>query len=122
LLSCNPHIEGTIHVEIINALKSKVQVYNKDERNDPSTSITYEELKEMHYLHVVMTESLRFYPLVPFDVKMDVKDDVLLDGIQIPKMPYVGYDPYAIERMEQLWGVDCLEFKPEGGQKMEFLF
>ncbi len=67
----------------------------------------------MHYLHVVVTESLRLYPSVPFDAKMVVKDDVLLDGTQISKMPYVGYHPYAMRRMEQLWGVDCLEFKHE---------
>ncbi len=60
-----------------------------------------------------MTESLRLYPLVPFDAKMAVKDNVLLDGTWIPKMSYVGYHPYAMRRMEQLWGVDCLEFKPE---------
>jgi hypothetical protein len=55
LLSCNLHIENTIHVEITNTLKFKVQVHNKDEKDDPSTLITYEELKEMHYLHAVMT-------------------------------------------------------------------
>jgi fatty acid omega-hydroxylase len=113
LLSCNLHIEDTIHVEITNTLKSKVQVHNNDEKDDPSTLITYEELKEMHYLHVVVIESLRLYPSIPFDAKMVVKDDVLLDGIWISKMSYVGYLPYAMRRMEQLWGVDFLEFKLE---------
>jgi len=113
LLSCNLHIEDIIHVEITITSKYKVQIHNKDERDDPNTFITYEEPKEMHYLHVVVTESLRLYPSVPFDAKMVVKDDVLLDGTQIPKMPYVGYHPYAMRRMEQLWGVDCLEFKHE---------
>jgi cytochrome P450 len=104
LLSCNLHIEDTIHVEITNTLKSKVHVHNKDEKHDPSTLITYEELKEMHYLHAIVTKSLRLYPSVPFDFKMVVKDDVLLDGIGIPNMSYVGYLPYALRRMEQLWG------------------
>jgi cytochrome P450 len=113
LLSCNLHIEDIIHVEITNTLTSKVQVHNKDERDDPSTLITYEELKEMHYLHVVVTKFLRLYPSVPFDAKMAIKDDVLLDGTQILKMSYVGHHPYAMRRMEQLWGVDCLEFKPK---------
>jgi len=48
LLSCNLHIEDTMLVEITNTLKSKVQFDNKDEKDDPSTLITYEELKEMH--------------------------------------------------------------------------
>ncbi len=36
-----------------------------------------------------------------------------LNGTWIPKMSYVGYHPYAMQRMEQLWGVDYLEFKLE---------
>ncbi len=64
-------------------------------------------------MHAVVIESLRLYLVVPFDAKMVVKDDVLLDGIRIPKMSYVGYFPYAMRRMEQLWGVDFLEFKPK---------
>jgi hypothetical protein len=67
----------------------------------------------MHYLHVVLTKSLRLYPLIPFNAKMAIKDDVLLDGTRIPKMSYVGYHPYAMQRLEQMWGVDCHEFKPK---------
>jgi cytochrome P450 len=67
----------------------------------------------MHYLHAAVTESLRLYPPVPFDMKTAVEDDVLPDGTQIPKMSFVAYHPYAMGRMEQLWGPDCLEFKPE---------
>jgi cytochrome P450 len=67
----------------------------------------------MHYLHAVVTKSFKLYPSVPFDVKMVVKDDVLLDGIWIPKMSYVGYLPYVMGKVEQLWGVDCHEFKPK---------
>ncbi|KAH9567638.1 hypothetical protein CY35_03G035700 [Sphagnum magellanicum] len=113
LLSCNRHVEGTICAEIAKIVKFRVHVDSKEERDIPSTSFTSEELKEMHYLHAAVTESLRLYPPVPFDMKMAVEDDVLPDGTQIPKSSIVVYHPYAMGRMEQLWGPDCLEFKPE---------
>ncbi|CAM6028187.1 unnamed protein product [Sphagnum balticum] len=113
LLSCNRHVEGTIRAEIAKIVKFRVHVDSKEGGDNPSTSFTYEELKQMHYLHAAVTESLRLYPPVPLDGKMALEDDVLPDGTHIPKMTGVVYHPYAMGRMEKLWGADCLEFKPE---------
>ncbi|CAK9219789.1 unnamed protein product [Sphagnum troendelagicum] len=113
LLSCNRHVEGTIRTEIAKIIKFRVHVDSKEGRDNPSTSFTYEELKQMHYLHAAVTESLRLYPPVPLDGKMALEDDVLPDGTHIPKRTGVAYHPYAMGRMEKLWGADCLEFKPE---------
>jgi cytochrome P450 len=113
LLSCNRHVEGTIRAEIAKIVKFRVHVDSKEGRDNPSTSFTYEELKQMHYLHAAVTESLRLYPPVPLDGKMALEDDVLPDGTRIPKRTGVMYHPYAMGRMEKLWGADCLEFKPE---------
>jgi cytochrome P450 len=93
-------------------VKFRVHV-DSEGRDNPSTSFTYEELKQMHYLHAAVTESLRLYPPVPVDGKMALEDDVLPDGTHIPKRTGVAYHPYAMGRMENLWGADCLEFKPE---------
>jgi len=78
-----------------------------------SSKFTYEELKKMHYLEAAMTESMRLYPPVPFDSKVAMEEDTWPDGTHIPKDSVVAYAPYAMGRMEQLWGSDCLEFKPE---------
>ncbi|CAK9872768.1 unnamed protein product [Sphagnum jensenii] len=78
-----------------------------------SSKFTYEELKKMHYLDAAMTESVRLYPPVPFDSKLEMEEDTWPDGTHIPKDSVVAYAPYAMGRMEQLWGSDCLEFKPE---------
>jgi hypothetical protein len=42
-----------------------------------------------------------------------MEEDTWPDGTHIPKDSVVAYAPYAMGRMEQLWGSDCLEFKPE---------
>ncbi|CAM6049540.1 unnamed protein product [Sphagnum compactum] len=89
LLSRNRHVEDSIRAEIA------------------------EILKKMHYLDAALTESMRLYPPVPFDSKVAMEEDTWPDGTHIPKDSVVAYAPYAMGRMEQLWGSDCLEFKPE---------
>lgn len=89
----------------------------REESNQVMTSnqefASYEQIKEMHYLHAAVCESLRLYPPVQFDSKFARQDDVLPDGTFVRKGTRVTYHPYAMGRMEKIWGLDCLEFKPE---------
>ncbi|OIW09473.1 hypothetical protein TanjilG_06345 [Lupinus angustifolius] len=90
---------------------------------------SYEELKEMHYLHAAISETMRLYPPVPLDTRVCLNDDVLLDGTVIKKNWFMTYHTYAMGRMENLWGKDCTNFKPERwlengvyGKESPFLF
>ncbi|XP_022899336.1 cytochrome P450 94C1-like [Olea europaea var. sylvestris] len=74
---------------------------------------SYDQMKELHYLHAAVYESMRLYPPIQFDSKFCLNDDVLPDGMPVKKGTRVTYHPYAMGRMEDLWGTDCLEFKPE---------
>ncbi|RVX20810.1 Cytochrome P450 94A1 [Vitis vinifera] len=56
---------------------------------------------------------MRFYPPVPVDSKEVVSDDVLPDGTVVKKGMRVTYHPYAMGRLEELWGSDWPEFRPE---------
>ncbi|KAL3518509.1 hypothetical protein ACH5RR_021098 [Cinchona calisaya] len=72
-----------------------------------------EEMQKMHYLQAAMYESMRLYPPVQFDSKYCQEDDVLPDGTFVKKGTRMTYHPYAMGRMQSIWGPDCHEFKPE---------
>ncbi|KAB1227273.1 Cytochrome P450 94C1 [Morella rubra] len=74
---------------------------------------SFEQMREMHYLNAAIFESMRLYPPVQFDSKFCQEDDIFPDGTFVQKGTRVTYHPYAMGRMERVWGPDALEFKPE---------
>ncbi|OVA05976.1 Cytochrome P450 [Macleaya cordata] len=95
----------------------EVESFILDESNRvmrPSQELaSFEQIQEMPYLQAALYESMRLYPPVQFDSKFAEKDDVLPDGTYVKKGTRVTYHTYAMGRMEELWGPDCYEFKPE---------
>ncbi|CAO2167368.1 unnamed protein product [Urochloa humidicola] len=75
--------------------------------------LTDEALGKMHYLHAALTETLRLYPALPLNNKECFSDDVLPGGFSVGKGDIVFYVPYAMGRMEYLWGEDAEAFRPE---------
>lgn len=80
---------------------------------DSQKSLKFEELREMDYIKACLCESMRLYPPVAWDSKHAANDDVLPDGTPIYRGNRVTFSPYAMGRMENLWGDDWFAFKPE---------
>ncbi|KAL1545723.1 12-hydroxyjasmonoyl-L-amino acid 12-hydroxylase [Salvia divinorum] len=99
LVACHPEVEAAI-------LKEAEEVIGVD-------SAGCDQVKELHYLHAVVFEIMRLYPPIQFDSKYCVEDDVLPDGSFVKGGTRVTFHPYAMGRMEEIWGSDCLEFKPQ---------
>lgn len=55
-LARQPHIQKRLHLEILETLGSE----------DPPSSLNYEKVERMSYLSMVVDETLRKYPVVPF--------------------------------------------------------
>ncbi|KAG6550842.1 hypothetical protein Mapa_007455 [Marchantia paleacea] len=79
--------------------------------------LTYESVKDLHYLHSTITETLRLYPAVSNDPKYAVHDDIMPDGTPIKGNSTVNYHPFAMGRLQTIWGPDAEEFKPERWMK-----
>lgn len=112
LLSDNPRVEENIVKEISHILLKR-RTHSCKDYLDMEKTLTEKELQECVYLQAAFSETLRLYPSVPLDHKGVVMEDVLPDGTCIkPGMRFL-YSIYSLGRMENIWGPDCLEFKPE---------
>ncbi|KAF7119582.1 hypothetical protein RHSIM_Rhsim13G0109300 [Rhododendron simsii] len=101
VLSQHPEVEKSIREE-----SDRVMCPTKE-------LASLEQMREMHYLQAAMYESMRLYPPVQFDSKFCQEDDILPDYTFVPKGTRITYHPYAMGRMERVWGPDCFDFKPE---------
>ncbi|KAI3513899.1 hypothetical protein L1887_12122 [Cichorium endivia] len=105
ILSSHPEVEQ----KILDELKSIRLSSGKSHREFYS----FDDLRQMNYLHATISEGLRLYPPVPVDTKSCLKDDVMPDGTFVAEGWFVTYHTYAMGRMENVWGKDCCEFRPE---------
>ncbi|WJX16965.1 hypothetical protein P8452_06937 [Trifolium repens] len=105
LVSTHPIVEA----KIIQEIKDKCLT----QEENFVTNLSMEVLDKLVYLHGAISEALRLYPPVPFEYKCAIKDDTLSSGDHVSPNTKLIYSLYAMGRMEQIWRVDCLEFKPE---------
>eukprot|EP01018_Ginkgo_biloba_P034884 Gb_13905 [translate_table: standard] len=108
LLHHHPAVEEEIFSELSEIIQKRI---NHD--LDNPAPFTMDELKEMKYLHASLSEAMRLYPPVPIILKEAMHDDVLPNGTPVSKgskiMPFI----YSTGRMENVWGNDCCDFKPQ---------
>ncbi|KAF2317483.1 hypothetical protein GH714_022696 [Hevea brasiliensis] len=71
-----------------------------------------EEVGKLVYLHAVICEVLRLYPPLPFEHKVSIEKDIFPSGHNVPRNMRILLSFYSMGRMEEIWGKDCLEFKP----------
>ncbi|KAG6438258.1 hypothetical protein SASPL_103195 [Salvia splendens] len=101
LLSSHPEVEAEILREI-----------NQGKDSDIGGGGAYDEVKSMVYTHAAISEAMRLYPPVPVSTKSALNDDVLPDGTVVRKGTRISYHPYAMGRVEEVWGADWAEFRP----------
>eukprot|EP00930_Biecheleria_cincta_P043596 TRINITY_DN29920_c0_g1_i1.p1 TRINITY_DN29920_c0_g1~~TRINITY_DN29920_c0_g1_i1.p1 ORF type:complete len:520 (+),score=105.26 TRINITY_DN29920_c0_g1_i1:87-1646(+) len=102
----DPRVEGLLTKELADVL----QAGSKD---GSSKELSYDQIGKLPYLQAVVNEALRLYPSVPTDSKVAISDDELPDGTFVPRGTVVEFNPYAMARDCDLWGVDAGEFRPE---------
>ncbi|PAN27968.1 hypothetical protein PAHAL_5G121500 [Panicum hallii] len=106
LVSTRPDVEERIVREIRAARASR-------QGSAGAATLSFDELRDMHYLHAAITESMRLYPPVAMDTHSCKEDDLLPDGTFVGRGWLTTYSAYAMARVEDVWGKDCEEFRPE---------
>lgn len=71
------------------------------------------ELEALVYLHAALCETLRLFPSVPGSPRSVAERDVVPSGIKVRPGMTIVFSNYALGRMDDIWGKDALEFKPE---------
>ncbi|CAI0456948.1 unnamed protein product [Linum tenue] len=106
LVATNPGAEEKILEEL-----DRLVITQTGEEQGIFSSI--EELNKMVYLHGAISETLRLYPSVPNEPKQSMEADVLPSGHGVSKNTRILVSIYSMGRMEEVWGKDWMEFKPE---------
>lgn len=100
-LATHPEVEKKAREELLSVL-------GKDGKP------TYESLKDLKYINAVFNECLRLYANVPGNILTCTKDTVLGGtGVTVRAGDRVQYSPWVMGRMQNIWGPDAEEFKPE---------
>ncbi|KAG0552116.1 hypothetical protein BDA96_01G481300 [Sorghum bicolor] len=109
LLSSRPDVQRRIRDEVA-AVRARRRAQGDV---DSIVGFDLDELREMHYVHAAITESMRLYPPVPINSLRAETDDVMPDGTAVQAGWFVAYNSYAMGRMKSVWGDDAREYRPE---------
>jgi cytochrome P450 len=98
--------ELSLQPEIVNKLRREII-----EKVGLERTPNYEDLKDMKYLQYVLNETLRLYPVVPYNVRFALKDTTLPVGggpdgqqpVAVLKGTPIGYSPLVMQRRADLY-------------------
>ncbi|KAH6893965.1 cytochrome P450 monooxygenase pc-1 [Coprinopsis sp. MPI-PUGE-AT-0042] len=102
------------HPEVMKRLRAEVL-----ERVGPSRRPDFDDLKELKYLRAVLNETLRLFPIVPFNVRETINETIWVSPdptkkpLYIPPGTKTSYSVFLMHRRTDLWGPDAQEFDPD---------
>ncbi|KAK5651356.1 hypothetical protein OQA88_12589 [Cercophora sp. LCS_1] len=84
----------------------------------PFTELQQRDVESLPFLNNFMREVLRVHcPGV--NVARQASEDVVVQGVRIPKGTTVVMQPVIIQRNPTIWGQDCDEFRPDRWEHLE---
>ncbi|XP_053957321.1 probable cytochrome P450 313a4 [Anastrepha ludens] len=101
MLAMHPEIQERAFQEVYSVYPDKV------------TSVEYDELKKLPYLDMVIAESLRLAPPIPYIGRQTVNETELWPGLTLPKEMQVIIPIYELHRRKELWGPEAARFNPD---------
>lgn len=75
--------------------------------------VSYDDIQKLTYLDMVINESMRLMPVLPFTLRQLSGDVKLSNGIVLPKDLHIGICIYHIHRNKEIWGPQADTFNPD---------
>ncbi|KAF8332425.1 cytochrome P450 monooxygenase pc-1 [Amanita rubescens] len=103
-----------MHPQIMTRLRQEIL-----DKVGPTRMPNQNDIRDMRYLRAVINETLRLYPIVPFNVRDSVNattwpnPDPTQKPYYIPANTRITYSVFMMQRRKDLWGQDALEFDPD---------
>lgn len=94
-----PVVQQNVYEEITDALGNNHQ------------NVSLKDLNNLHYLDLVIKESLRLYPIVPYFGRK-LNEDVHVEGYTLPQYSNVYISPFIMGRNKDIFP-DPMKFDPE---------
>jgi cytochrome P450 len=99
-----------LYPEVCNRLRKEIdESYTSKETDGP---ITYNEAQHLPFLKAVVSESLRLFPSIIFQL-LRTSPGISVNGIYIPAGYDIGISAKAQNRNPAVFGQDADEFRPE---------
>ncbi|SPQ18901.1 449293f5-5c5d-43c7-b083-661d6d64f506 [Thermothielavioides terrestris] len=105
LLAKHPEMQDRLRAEIREYLPSLSSA-------DDDSTISSSEIDRMPYLNAVCNEVLRYLSPVPMTLR-EAACDTSIQGHFVPKGTRIVLAPWAINKLETLWGGNAGEFNPD---------
>ncbi|KAJ9549008.1 hypothetical protein OSB04_021551, partial [Centaurea solstitialis] len=96
------------HPRVMKKLREEIKTVVGDKQMVEET-----DLAKLSYLHMVIKEGLRLYPVGPLLVPHESIEDIVINGYNIPKKTLVLINIWAIGRDPKVWSENWPEFRPE---------
>lgn len=90
--------------------RAKLQV--RQSLGQGRSAVTSADLGDLHYLRMVIKETLRLHPAGPLILRASQQNCQVM-GYDIPKGTHVTVNAFAVGRDPAHWGEDAEEFRPE---------
>ena len=82
--------------------------------------IDFEKLSELQYTEMVINETMRLMPVVPFVARRAESEIAVTKGYIIPESANISIPIFGIHRNKTYWGDDAEQFRPERFEKENF--
>ena len=101
------------HPQVVSQIRDELRKTFPEAKDSLPLSFDMVQTSSLPYTMAVFNETIRLYPLVPFELKECTAPTTFPDGTWLPKGAVVVWVPWSMGRSTLIWGDDAEIFRPD---------